>query len=152
MSDQPDHARRRDPGAFPRRDEHGRVVGLPDLLALTVAALLTTFAVLVVVDGVSAAFGWNEFGNSSGWLALILPLWLFVLEELRAWRGVHGRIMVAVSGGLVALLAGLVVSGQVADLPPLLSGGAGAATASVVYAVYWYHGIRWLARREGSVR
>jgi hypothetical protein len=29
-----------------------------------------------------------------------------------------------------------------------VSSGAGAAAAAVGYAVYWFHGIRWLARRE----
>jgi hypothetical protein len=136
---------------FPRRDEHGRTAGIADLLALTIAALLTTGAVLVVIDGVSALLGWGSFGGSSGWLALVLPAWLFILEEFRAWRGVHGRFVVAISGGLVALALGLGAANLAADLPPLLSGGAGAAVASVAYALYWFHGIRWLARREGSV-
>jgi hypothetical protein len=136
---------------FPHRDEHGRVAGLPDLLALTVAALLTTLAVLLLIDGVSTYLGWGEFGSSSGWLALILPLWLFLLEEFRAWRGVSGRLALAASGGLVGLALGLGAAGLAAGLPPLLSGGLGAAVASLSYALYWFHGIRWLARREGSI-
>jgi hypothetical protein len=136
---------------FPRRDEHGRAIGIADLLALTVAALLTTAAVLLVIDGISALIGWGTFGSSSGWLALVLPAWLFILEEFRAWRGVHGRFAVAVSGGLLAIALGLGAASLAADLPPLLSGGAGAAVASMAYALYWFHGIRWLARREGSL-
>jgi hypothetical protein len=136
---------------FPRRDEAGRVVGLADLLALTLAGLLTCVAVLLVVDGSGALLGWGRFGQASGWLALILPAWLFLIEELRAWREVRGRHVVAVSGGLAAMALGLLVAG-VTPGPPLVSSGAGAAVAAVAYAVYWFHGIRWLARREGSVR
>lgn len=136
---------------FPRRDEHGRVSGLVDLLALTLAALVTTAAVLLVIDLVSVLFGWSKFGSSNGWFLLILPVWLFILEELRAWRGVTGRLVVAVSGALVALALGLLAANQAASLPPLLSGGVGAVVTSLAYAVYWFHGIRWLGRREGSI-
>jgi hypothetical protein len=136
---------------FPRRDADGRVVGLPDLLALAVAGLLTGAVVLVVVDGAGALVGWGEFGQASGWLALILPAWLFIIEELRAWRGVPGRLALAGSGGLLAVALGLLAAG-VTPGPPLVSSGAGAAVATVVYAVYWYQGIRWLDRREGGAR
>lgn len=145
------NAQDRSSGRFPRRDEHGRAAGVTDLLALTVAALLTTGVVLVVIGSVGALLGWGSVGDSSGWLALVLPAWLFILEEFRAWRGVSGRFAVAISGGLVAVALGLAAASLAADLPPLLSGGAGAAVASVAYALYWFHGIRWLARREGSV-
>jgi hypothetical protein len=134
---------------FPRRDEHGRAVGLADLLALTVAGLVTCFLVLVVLDGAGALIGWGEFGHASGWLALILPTWLFLIEELRAWRAVPGRLLVVISGGLVAIALGLLVAG-ITPGPPLVSSGAGAVVAALAYAVYWYHGIRWLARRSGS--
>jgi len=132
---------------FPRRDGAGRVVALPDLLALTVAGLLTGFAVLVVLDGAGALVGWGRFGQASGWLALILPVWLFLIEELRAWRPVRARHLVVVSGGLVGMLVGLLAAG-VAPGPPLVSSGVGAVVAALAYAVYWFHGIRVLARRE----
>lgn len=132
---------------FPRRDSTGRVTGVADLLALTVAGLLTGFAVLVVLDGGGALVGWGRFGSASGWLALILPVWLFLIEELRAWRAVRGRHVVVVSGALVAMLLGLMVAG-VTPGPPLVSSGVGATVAAIAYALYWYHGIRWLARRE----
>jgi hypothetical protein len=138
-------------GRFPRRDDDGRVVGLADLLALAVAGLLTGAVVLVVVDGAGALVGWGEFGQASGWLALILPAWLFIIEELRAWRGVPGRLALAGSGGLLAVALGLLAAG-VTPGPPLVSSGAGAAVATVVYAVYWYQGIRWLDLREGGAR
>jgi hypothetical protein len=133
--------------SFPRRDEHGRVVGLVDLLALTLAGLVTGFVVLLVIDGTGALVGWGEFGHASGWLLLILPAWLFIIEELRAWRGIRGRLVVAVSGGLVGMALGLLVAG-VTPGPPLVSSGVGAVVAALAYAMYWFHGIRWLARRE----
>jgi hypothetical protein len=142
-------AERRD--TFPRRDEDGRVVGLADLLALTAAALVTGFVVLLLLDVAGSLVGWGEFGEASGWLALILPAWLFLIEELRAWRPVRARHVVVVSGALLAIAVGLLVAG-VTPGPPLMSSGVGAATAAVAYAVYWYYGIRWLARREGSIR
>lgn len=136
---------------FPRRDDDGRVVGLPDLLALTVAGLLTGLAVLLLLDGTGAALGWGSFGEISGWLVLILPAWLFLIEELRAWQGVTGRIGAALVGGLVGLALGLLAAGLMAG-PPLVTGGVGGAVAALGYAVWWYFCIRWLARREGSLR
>jgi hypothetical protein len=142
-------AERRD--AFPRRDEGGRVVGLVDLLALTIAALLTGFAILLLLDIAGSLVGWGEFGEASGWLALILPAWLFLIEELRAWRDVRARHVVVISGALLGIALGLLLAG-VTPGPPLISSGVGAAAGALAYAVYWYHGIRWLARREGSIR
>lgn len=127
------------------------MVGLAGLLALTLAALITGFAVLVVLDLAGSLVGWGEFGQASGWLALILPTWLFLIEELRAWRAVRARHVVVVSGALVGMALGLLLAGIIPG-PPLVSSGVGAAAAALAYAVYWYHGIRWLARREGSVR
>jgi hypothetical protein len=148
MTDRAERSDRSD--RFPRRDGGGRVVGLADLLALTVAGLVTGFAVLVVLDAAGSLVGWGEFGQASGWLALILPVWLFLIEELRAWREVRARHLVVVSGGLVGLLVGLLVAG-VTPGPPLLSSGVGATVAALGYAVYWFHGIRWLAGRQGSM-
>lgn len=126
------------------------MVGLVDLLAFTVAGLVTAFVILLVIDGAGALVGWGEFGQASGWLLLILPAWLFIMEELRAWREVRGRLVVAVSGGLLGLAMGLLVAGVMPG-PPLVSSGVGAVVAALAYAVYWFHGIRWLARREGSI-
>lgn len=138
------------PASFPRRDEHGRVVGFADLLGLTLAWLVLGAVLLVAVDASGAALGWGTFGDASGWLVLVLPAWLFIIEELKAWRGVSGRLPAAVAGGLLAMGIGLLVAGQVPG-PPLVSGGTGAAVAAVAYAVWWFHCIRWLARREGSL-
>lgn len=141
-------AERKSP-SFPRRDAHGRVAGLVDLLALTAAGLVTGFVVLLVIDGAGALVGWGEFGQASGWLLLILPAWLFIIEELRAWREIRGKLVVAVSGGLLGIALGLLVAGVVPG-PPLVSSGVGAVIAALAYAVYWFHGIRWLATRQGA--
>lgn len=133
------------------RDEHGRVKTLSALLGFTLAGLVTGVVALAVVDVATASLGRGDFGHANGWLAVILPVWLFILEELRAWRGVTGRLVLAGSGLLVGLALGLLAADAVAALPPLGSGAVGAAVASVAYAVYWYHGIRWLARREGEI-
>lgn len=136
---------------FPRRDGDGRVVGLADLLAITVASLLTGAAVLLIIDGSGAVLGWGTFGEISGWLVLILPAWLFLIEELRAWRGVSGRLAAAAAGGLLGLALGMIAAGFTPG-PPMITGGVGGAVAALVYAVWWFHAIRWLARREGSLR
>lgn len=136
---------------FPRRDDEGRVLHLPDLLGVTAAGLVLTFLVIVAYDALGAWIGWGGFGSGSGWLALILPAWLFLIDELRAWRAVRARLVVVVSGALVALAAGLLVAG-VTPGPPLVSSGVGAAVTALAYAVYWFHGIRWLAQREESAR
>ena len=136
---------------FPRRDRDGRVVGLADLLALTVAGLLTGAVLVLLLDGTGAALGWGEFGHVSGWLTLILPAWLFLIEEMRAWRSVPGRVPAAVVGGLLALALGLLAAG-VTPGPPVVTGGVGALVAAVAYAAWWFHTVRWLARREGSRR
>lgn len=133
------------------RDARGRVTSLGALLGFTLAGLVTGVAALVVIDAVTALLGRGDFGHANGWLAVVLPVWLFILEELRAWRGVTGRLVLAGSGLLVGLALGLVAANAVAELPPLGSGAVGAAVASLAYAVYWYHGIRWLARREGEI-
>lgn len=133
------------------RDQHGRVSSLGALLGFTLAGLVTGLVAIAAIDAVTTLVGRGEFGHANGWLAVILPVWLFILEELRAWRGVTGRLVLAGSGLLVGLALGLLAANAVAAMPPLGSGAVGAAVASFAYAVYWYHGIRWLARREGEI-
>jgi hypothetical protein len=132
---------------FPRRDAEGRVVRLADLLAWVVAGLVLGLVVLLVIDGVPALFGLGRFGQVSGWLAGILPVWLFV-EEFRAWRGVPGRTGMALGAGLLAGTLGFAVAAGTAHaLPPLGSGAVGAAISALLYGVLWYMGIRWLEDR-----
>src|SRR5690606_5999280 len=100
------------------RDARGRVTSLGALLGFTLAGLVTGVAALVVIDAVTALLGRGDFGHANGWLAVVLPVWLFILEELRAWRGVTGRLVLAGSGLLVGLALGLVAANAVAELPP----------------------------------
>lgn len=133
---------------FPSRDAEGRVERLVELIASVVAGLVTGLVVLLVVDGLPALLGWGRFGDLSGWLAGILPVWLFV-EEFRAWRSVPGRAVLALFAGVMSLVIG-VAAGQAAAaaLPPLGSGAVGVAVSAVVYGALWYAGIRWLADRS----
>jgi hypothetical protein len=132
---------------FPRRDENGRVVRLTELLASVVAGTVLGIVVLVVIDGLTAVLGFGRFGQLSGWLAGILPVWLFV-EEYRAWKAVPTRIVLAIVSVVFAGAIALAVAGAVtAVLPPLGSGAAGAAAGALLYGVLWYVGIRYLAER-----
>ncbi|WP_412541440.1 hypothetical protein R8Z50_02225 [Longispora sp. K20-0274] len=109
--------------------------------------LVLSLVAVLVIDLVAVAFG-AGFGRSSGWLAIVLPAWLFV-EEYRAWR-VPGRIMIAALGILLGFLAGTGAAFLANYLPPLFSGGVGAAVTTLVYASFWFFGIRLLARRTGD--
>jgi hypothetical protein len=132
---------------FPRRDADGRVVRLAELLAWVAAGLVLGFVVLLLIDGLSSLLGLGRFGELSGWLAGILPVWLFT-EEFRAWRGVPGRIgMTLVSGLLAGVLGFSVAVVSAHTLPPLGSGAVGAAVSAFLYGVLWYVGIRWMADR-----
>ncbi len=133
----------------PRRDADGRVAALSDLLVAAFAGLIIGLAVLALLDAVFAAFGSGRFGQSSGWLAAVLPIWLFV-EEFRAWRGVPGRIGAVLVVGVLAAGAGLAAAGLTSGLPHLLSGALGATVFALVYVVLWFFGIRWLARVAGE--
>jgi len=51
---------------FPRRDAHGRLVALPDLLGVALAGLVIGILILVLFDGVLAFLGFAEFGRANG--------------------------------------------------------------------------------------
>jgi hypothetical protein len=127
----------------------GPEVGLPALLGQVVIGLLIGIVGLVLIDGLFALLGLGLFGHVSGWLAAILPVWLFV-EEFRAWPGVVLRIGAAAFAALVGLAIGSLAGGAAGFLPPLGVGAVGAAVATLSYTVLWYFGIRWLARRVGE--
>jgi hypothetical protein len=127
----------------------GPEVGLPALLGQMVIGLIIGIVGLVLIDGLFALLGLGSFGHVSGWLAAILPVWLFV-EEFRAWPGVVLRIGAAAFAALVGLAIGSLVGGAAGFLPPLGVGAVGAAVATLSYTVLWYFGIRWLARRVGE--
>lgn len=132
-----------------KKDATGRLATIGDLLGSAFAGLAAGTAVLLVFEAVLALTGLGRFGESNGWLILILPVWLFV-EEFRAEGfGAH-RVMV---GGLAAgfgVAFGMTVAGVVAEVAPaLVSGGAGALTGTVVYCLVWFYGLRWLSHRSG---
>ncbi|GIG73878.1 hypothetical protein HC028_07475 [Planosporangium flavigriseum] len=132
---------------FPRRDAEGRVLRLAELLAWVAVGLVLGFVLLLLIDGLSSLLGLGRFGQLSGWLAGILPVWLFT-EEFRAWRGVPARAGMALVSALLAGTLGFAVAVTVGDwLPPLGSGAIGAAISALLYGVLWYMGIRWLSDR-----
>ncbi|MEV0901410.1 hypothetical protein [Actinoplanes sp. NPDC049802] len=132
-----------------RKDATGRLATIGDLLGSAFAGLAAGAAVLLVFEAVMALTGLGEFGESNGWLVLILPIWLFV-EEFRAEGfGAH-RIMVSGLAGGFGVAVGMTVAGAVSGVvPPLVSGGAGALTGTVVYCLVWFYGLRWLSHRSG---
>jgi hypothetical protein len=133
---------------FPRRDALGRVDRLSELLVGVVVWLLVALALLLVVEGIAAAFG-QGFGRTSGWIAGVLAVWLFA-EEYRAWRPVPARVAVAALGVVVAGTMGGATSGLLSGLPALVSGFVGVAVAALAYAILWFFGVRVLARRSGE--
>jgi hypothetical protein len=130
---------------FPRRDSHRRVVDARDLVAVTLAGAVAGAVALVLLDGLFALLGLGDFGRVNGWLAVVLPVMIFV-EEFRAWHGARARVAVALVAAAVGALAGLIVAGLAGalpgDLPRPVPGALGAATLAVVYSLAWYYGIR----------
>lgn len=133
-------------GGYPRRDGRGRIEVLADLLGVVLAGLVIGVLALVLLDWAFALIGVGNFGRANGWLALILPAWLFV-EEFRAWGSGPARVLAAAGGAALGIALGLIVSGLAVGLPPLASGALGAAVAALTYAVVWFSAVRWLARR-----
>ena len=133
----------------PRRDADGRLATIPDLVGVALAGLVTGVVVLLVFEGLMSLARLSEFGDASGWLALILPAWLFTEEFRAAGFGAY-RVVVAVLGAGFGLAAGMTLAGLTAGpLPPLVSGAVGALTLTVVYCLIWFYGLRWLSHRAG---
>jgi len=130
---------------FPRRDAHRRIVSARDLAAIGLAGAVAGAVVLVLLDGLFALLGLGAFGRVNGWLAVVLPVMVFV-EEFRAWRGVRGRAAVALVAAALGAAAGLLVAGLAGalpgDLPRPVPGALGAATLALCYSLVWYYGIR----------
>lgn len=133
---------------FPRRDAEGRILTLGDLLGVSLAGLVIGLLALLVFEWAFASIDAGGFGRTNGWLAVILPLWLF-WDDFRAWEFGAARVIAALVAGAVGVFAGLLAAGLAAGLPPLVSGVLAAAVFTVVYAVIWFHGVHWLARRTG---
>lgn len=134
--------------AFPRRDAEGRILTLGDLLGVSLAGLVIGVLALLVFEWAFATIGDSGFGGTNGWLAVILPLWLF-WDEFRAWEFGAARVVAALAGIALGVLAGLLAAGLAPGLPALFTGALAAAVFTVVYAVVWFHGVHWLARRTG---
>ncbi|WP_327038973.1 hypothetical protein [Micromonospora maris] len=131
---------------FPRRDAEGRIQHLGDLIGVALAGAVIGMLVLVLFDGAFAWFGAGDFGQANGWLAVILPAWLF-WEDFRSWEFGAPRVAAALVAVAVAVVSGLLVAGLATGLPPLASGGLAAVTFTVVYALVWFPGVRWLVNR-----
>ncbi|MDG4790581.1 hypothetical protein O7626_32500 [Micromonospora sp. WMMD1102] len=131
---------------FPRRDDQGRIMVLADLLGVALVGVVVGMLALLVFDFGFSLLGLGEFGRASGWLALVLPAWIFV-EEFRAWRFGPARVAAALVAAAVGIAAGLLAAGLAASTPPLVSGGLGAAVFAIAYALVWFVGVRWLAGR-----
>jgi hypothetical protein len=134
----------------PRRGPDGRLATFPDLAGVALAGLVCGFVVLLVFEGVMSLLRLSEFGDASGWIALVLPVWLFT-EEFRAAGWGAGRIIVAILGAGFGVAIGMTLAGLSAGpFPSLVSGAIGALGLTVVYSAVWFYGLRWLSHRIGG--
>ena len=133
----------------PRRDADGRLATFGDLVGFALAGLVSGVVVLLIFEGAMSLVRLSEFGDASGWIALVLPVWLFT-EEFRAAGWGAYRIVVALLGVGFGLAVGMTLAGLAsATFPPLVSGAVGALALTVVYCAVWFHGLRWLSHRAG---
>jgi hypothetical protein len=133
----------------PRRDADGRLVTVGDLLGVAFAGLVTGIVVLLAFEGIMSLAQAFDFGSSSGWLALILPVWLFTEEFRAAGYGAYRIVVAALAAGF-SIAAGMTLAGlAAATFPPLVSGAVGALGLTVVYCLVWFYGLRWLSHRAG---
>lgn len=131
----------------PRRDPSGRLATIGDLIGTALAGLVTGAVLLLILEAILSLTHVSKFGDTSGWLAIILPVWLFV-EEFRAEGFGASRVVVALLGVGFAVAGGMTVAGLAASqFPTLVSGLAGAAGFTVVYCLVWFYGLRWLNDR-----
>ncbi|MEV6600409.1 hypothetical protein AB0M36_26705 [Actinoplanes sp. NPDC051346] len=120
-----------------------------DLVGVTLAGLVAGMVVLLVFEGVLSLIRVSEFGATSGWIAIVLPVWLFTEEFRAAGRGAF-RIVVAALGAGFGVAVGMTLAGLVASIfPALVSGAIGALGLTVVYCLVWFYGLRWLSHRAG---
>src|SRR5919107_443719 len=97
----------------PRRDADGRLVTIRDLLGVALAGLECGVVVLLLFEGVLSLFRMSAFGATSGWLALILPVWLFT-EEFRAAMYGPSRVVAALLGAGFGVAIGMTLAGVAA--------------------------------------
>jgi hypothetical protein len=129
--------------SVPRRDAAGRVLDLPELLGVAALFAAVNGLGLLLIDGLLALARVTSFGDSSGWLILILPALLY-FEEFKAWRDHRLRWLVAAVSAAVGAALGLAAAGLAEGWPSLASGAAGALVAALAYAPVWFLGIRRL--------
>ena len=133
----------------PRRDADGRLATVGDLVGVALAGLVCGIVVLLAFEGIMSATRLSHFGDTSGWLAIVLPVWLFT-EEFRAVGYGAYRVVVAALAAGFGFAAGMTLAGLAAvEFPALVSGAVGAAGLTVVYCVVWFYGLRWLSHRVG---
>jgi hypothetical protein len=134
---------------LPRRDASGRLTSAGDLVGVALAGLVGGVVVLLLFEAVMSLVRLSEFGDTSGWLALILPVWLFT-EEFRAADYGAYRVIVALLGAGFGVAVGMTLAGFASGpFPALVSGAVGAAGLTVVYCLVWFYGLRWLSHRAG---
>ena len=133
----------------PRRDADGRLATVGDLVGVALAGLVCGIVVLLAFEGIMSATRLSHFGDTSGWLAIVLPVWLFTEEFRAAGYGAY-RIIVAALGAGFGVAVGMTLAGLAAsEFPILVSGAVGAAGLTIVYCVVWFYGLRWLSHRAG---
>lgn len=131
----------------PRRDADGRLATIGDLLGVAFAGLVSGFVVLLAFEGVMSLVRLSTFGDASGWLALILPMWVFI-EDFRAAKYGAYRVVVALLGAGFGVAVGMTLAGLASPtFPALVSGAVGAVGFTVVYSLIWFYGLRWLSHR-----
>lgn len=131
----------------PRRDANGRLATVGDLLGTALAGLVVGVVLVLALEVVLSLTRVSQFGQTSGWLAMILPVWLFI-EEFRAEGYGAFRVVVAGLASGFGAATGMTIAGLAAtDFPALVSGFAGALACTVVYCLVWFYGLRWLDHR-----
>ena len=131
----------------PRRDADGRLSTVGDLVGVALAGLVCGIVILLIFEGIMSLSRMSQFGDTSGWLAIILPVWLFTEEFRAAGYGAYRIVVAALAAGF-GVAAGMTLAGLAAsEFPALVSGAAGAAGLTVVYCVIWFYGLRWLSHR-----
>jgi hypothetical protein len=129
-----------------RRDADGRLATLGDLLGVVLAGLLCGAVVLLIFEAITALVRVSPFGDTSGWLVLVLPAWLFV-DDFRAAPFGAPRVVAALLGAGFAFAVGMTAAGLASGLPPLAGGAVGATASTVTYALIWFYGMRWMRHR-----
>jgi hypothetical protein len=137
------------PAKRPRRDADGRLATFGDLVGVALAGLVSGLAILLVFEGVMSLLRLSEFGDASGWIAVVLPVWLFTEEFRAAGYGAY-RIVVSILAAGFGVAVGMTLAGLVSGMfPSLVSGVVGALGLTVVYCLVWFYGLRWLSHRAG---